>query len=90
MVDLAVWFGAVLGNVGVGQWFESWFRTGDGFVWWLGSWFVVLGFVDLAVGLGLFLVTWVLVSCLKVGFGWGLFGDLGADSLFVGWVDVGV
>ena len=40
----------------------------------------------------LFLVTWVLVSRLKVGFGLriGLFGDLGADSLFVGWVDVGV
>ena len=54
---------------------------------------VVRGLVDLAVGLGLFfLVTWVLVSCLKVGLvlGMGLFGDLGADSLFVGWVDVGV
>ena len=48
--------------------------------------------VDLAVGLGLFLVTWVLVSSLKVGFGLGmdLVGDLGADSLFVGWVGVGV
>ena len=27
---------------------------------------------------------------LAVGFGWGLVGDLGSDSLFVGWVDVGV
>ena len=48
--------------------------------------------VDSAVGLRLFLVTWVLVSCLKVGLVLerGLFGDSSADSLFVGWVDVGV
>ena len=53
---------------------------------------MIRGLFDVAVGLGLFLVTWVLVSCLKVGLvlGMGLFGDLGADSLFVGWVDVGV
>ena len=49
-------------------------------------WFVIRGLVDLAVGLGLFLVTWVLVSCLKVGFGWfgiGLCGDLRIALLFV-------
>ena len=37
-------------------------------------------------------MTWVLVSCLKVGLvlRMGLFGDLGADSLFVGWVEASV
>ena len=39
---------------------------------------MIRGLVDLAVGLRLFLVAWVLVSCLNVGFGqgMGLFGDL--------------
>ena len=41
LVDLAVWFGAVFGDVGVCQSFESCLRTRDGFVWWLGSWFIV-------------------------------------------------
>ena len=45
--------------------------------------------VDLAVGLRLFLVTWVLVSCLKVGLvlGMGLFGDLLMGQWFVDWLN---
>ena len=47
---------------------------------------MIRGLVDLAVGLGLFLVTWVLVSRLKVvyGQGMGLFGGLGVGQLVVG------
>ena len=47
---------------------------------------MIRGLFDVAVGLGLFLVTWVLAICLKVGFGlgMGLFGGLGVGQLVVG------
>ena len=50
---------------------------------------MIRGLVDLAVGLGLFLVTWVFVSRLKVvyGQGMGLFGDLDVGQLFSGWLN---
>ena len=47
LVDLAVGLKLFFGDVGVGQWFESWFRTGDGFVWWLVDGLVVCGLVEL-------------------------------------------